>query len=154
MIFSSLQFSCSVVSNSLWPCGLQHDKLPFPSPNPRACSNSCPSSRGCQPTISTSVILFSSCLQYFPASGFFPMCQFFESGGQSTGVSASASVLSMNIQDWFPLGWTGLISLESKGLSRAEQHNLEAEIKPAEVTSLGGSIFCLSIYVLEKPIKI
>ena len=92
-------------------------RLPCPSPTPRACSNSCPSSWWCHPTISSSVIPFS-CLQSFPASGSFPMSQFFASGGHSIGVSVSASVLPMNIQDWFPLGLTGWISLESKGLSR------------------------------------
>ena len=112
------QFSHSVVSDSLWPHGPQHARLPCSSPTPGACSNSCPSSRWCHPTISSSVILFSSCLQFFPASGSFPMSEFFTSDGQSIGVSASTSVLPMNIQDWFPLGWTGLISLQSKGLSR------------------------------------
>ena len=111
-------FSCWVVSHSLWPHGLQHTRPPCPSPTHRACSNSCPSSRWCHPTISSSVILFSFCLQSFPASGAFPMSQFFASGGQSIGVSASASVLPMNIQDWFPLGWTSWISFQSKGLSR------------------------------------
>ena len=106
------------MSDSLWSCGLQHARLPCPSPTPRACSNSCPSSRWCHPTISSSVVPFSSCLQSFPAWGSFPMSQFSASGGQSIGASASASVLPMNIQDWFPLGLTGLISLQSKGLSR------------------------------------
>ena len=110
--------SHSVMSNSLWPHGLQHTRLPCPSPTLGACSNSCPLSRWCHPTISSSVIPFSSCLQSFPASESFPVSQFFASGGQSIGVSASASVLPMNIQDWFPLGWTGWISLQSKGLSR------------------------------------
>ena len=95
------QFSCSVMSDSLWPHGLQHPKLPYTSPTPGAYSNSCPSSWWCHPTISFSVIPFSSCLQSFPASGSFQMSQFFASGGQSIGVSASASVLPMNIQDWF-----------------------------------------------------
>ena len=113
----SVQFICSVVSNSLRLYGLQHARLSYPSPT-GACSNSCPLSQWCHPTISTSVIPFSSHLQSFPASGSFPMSQFFASGGQSIGVSASASVLPMNIQDWFPLGWTGWISLQSKGLSR------------------------------------
>ena len=116
--FSSVQFSRSVMSNSLWPHGLQHTRLPCPSPTPRACSDSCPSSWWCHPTISSSVIPFSSCLQSFPASGSFPVSQFFASGGQNTGVSVSASVLPMNIEDWFPLGWTGWVSLQSKGLSR------------------------------------
>ena len=114
----SAQFSCSLVSNSLQAHGLQHARLPCPSPTPRACSNSCPSSRWCHPTISSSIVPFSSCLQSFPASGSFPMSQFFASGGQSIGVSVSAWVLWMNIWDWFPLGWTGWISLKSKGLSR------------------------------------
>ena len=100
------------------PHGLQHTRLPCPSPTPGACSNSYPSSWWCHPTISSSVIPFSSCLQSFPASGSFLMSWLFASGGQSTGASVSVSVLLMNIQDWFPLGWTGLISLRSKGLSR------------------------------------
>ena len=116
--FSSVQFSHSVVSHSLQPHGLQHTRPPCPSSTPGVYSNSCPLSWWCHPTISSSVIPFSSHLQSFPASGSFQMSQFFASGGQSTGVSASASVLPMNIQDWFPLGWTGWISLQSKGLSR------------------------------------
>ena len=115
---SSVQFSLSVVSNSLWPHGLQHSRPLCPSPTPGAYSNSCPLSRWCYPTISSSVVPFSCCLQSFPASRTFPMSQFFISGGQSIGVSASASILPMNIQDWFPLGFTGLISLQSKGLAR------------------------------------
>ena len=103
-------FSRSVVSDSLWPHGLQYARLPCPLPTPGACSNSCPSSRWCHPTISSSVVPFSSCLQSFPASGSFLMSQFFASGGQSIGASASALVFQMNIQDWFPLGLTGLIS--------------------------------------------
>ena len=114
----SVQFSRSVVSNSLWPHGLQHAKLPCPSPTPRVYSNSCPSSQWCHSTISSSVAPFSSPLQSFPASGSFSVSQFFASGGQSIGASASASVLPMNIHDWSPLGWTGWISLQSKGLSR------------------------------------
>ena len=106
------------MSDSFWPHGLQHARLPCPSPTPRACSNSCPWSRWCHPTVSSSVIPFCSHLQSFPASGSFAKSQFFASGGQSIAVSASASVLPMNIQDWFPLGWTGLISWQSKGLSR------------------------------------
>ena len=106
------------MSNSLQPHGLQHARLPYPSPPPRACSNSCPSSQWCHPTISSSVIPFSSCLQSFPASGSFPMSQLFASSGQRIGPSVSASVLPMNIQDWFPLGLTSLFSLLSKGLSR------------------------------------
>ena len=111
MISYIFQFSHSVVSNSLWPHGLQHTRLPCPSPTLGACSNSCPSSQWCHPTISSSVISFSSCLQSFPASGSFLMSQFFTSGGLSIGASTSASVLPMNIQDWFPLGLTGWISL-------------------------------------------
>ena len=113
----SVQFSCSVMSDSLQPRGLQHTRLPCPSPIPRACSNSCPSSRWCHPTISSSVVPFS-CLQSFPASGSFPMRQFFTSGCRSILVSVSASVLPVNTQDWSPLGWTGLISLLSKEISR------------------------------------
>ena len=113
-----LLFSCSVMSDCLWPHGLQHARLHCPSPSPRACSNSCPLSQWCHPTISSSAIPFPSCLQSFLTSGSFPMSRLFASGGQSIGVSASASVLPINIQDWFPLGLTGLISLQSKGLSR------------------------------------
>ena len=113
-----LHFSHSVMSDSLQPHGLQHARPPCPSPTPRVYSNSCPLSPWCHPAISSSVIPFSSCLQSFPASGSFQISQFFTSGGQSIGVSASASVLPMNIQDWFPLGWTSWISLQSKGLSR------------------------------------
>ena len=117
-IFNSVQFSCSVMSDSLQPNGLQHTRPPCPSPSPGVYSNSSPSSRWCHPTISSSVIPFSSHLQSFPASGSLKMCQFFTSGGQSIGVSASASVLPMNTQDWSPLGWTGWISQQCKGLSR------------------------------------
>ena len=112
----SVQFSHSVLSYSLQCHGLQHTRLPCPSPTPGACSNSYPLSRWCHPT--TSVVPPSSHLQSFPASGSFPMSQFFTSDGQSIGVSASTWVLPMNIQDWSPLGWTGWISLQSKGLSR------------------------------------
>ena len=113
----SVQFGRSVMSDSLRPRWLQHTRHPCPSPTPRACSNSHPSSWWCHPTISSSVVPFSSCLQFFPASGSFPMSQFFASGGQNIGASTSASVLPMNIQDWYSLGLTGLISLQSKGLS-------------------------------------
>ena len=112
------QFGRSVVSNSSQPHGPHHARLPCPSRTPRACSNSCPQSQWCHPTISSSVVPFSSCLQSSPASGSFQMSQLFASGGQSIAVSASASVLPMNIQDWSALGWTGWISLQSKGLSR------------------------------------
>ena len=114
----SAQFSCSVVSDSLRPHGLQHTRPPCPSPTPAVYSNSCLLSRCCYPTISPSVVPFSSYLQSSPASGSFPISWFFASGGQSIGVSASASVFPRNIQDWFPLGLTGWISLQSKGFSR------------------------------------
>ena len=109
-----LLLSCSVVSNSLQPCGLQHARLLCPS-SPGVCSNSCPLSQWCHPTITSSVVPFSSCLHSFPASGSFPIIQLFSSGGQSIGASVSAPVLTMSNQGWFPLGWTGLLS---KGLSR------------------------------------
>ena len=115
--FRWVQLSCSVISDSLWPHGLQHARPPCPSPTLGVYSNSCPLSQWCHPTISSSVVPFSSCLQSFPASVSFPMSQFFESGGQSIGVSDSASVLPKNNQDWFSLGWTGLISWQSKRLS-------------------------------------
>ena len=114
----SVLFSHSEVSSSLQPHGLYHARLPCPSPTPRACSSSCPSSQWYHPTISSSVVPFSSCLQSFPASDSFQMSQLFTSGVQSIGVSALASVLPMNIQDWFTSEWTGWISLQSKGLSR------------------------------------
>ena len=114
-LFSSVQFSYSVVSNSLGPHGLQHTRPPCPSPTPRVYSNS---SQWCHPTTSSSVVPFSSCPQSFPASASFPISQLSASGGQSIGVPASTSVLPVNIQDWFPLGWTGWISLQSKGLLR------------------------------------
>ena len=128
--WNSIQLSCSVVSKSLRPHGLQHTRLPCPSLTLRVCSNSCPMnwwchpplSWWCHPTISSSVILFSSYLQSFPASGYFLMNRFFASGGHSIGVSASASILPMNIQNWFPLGWTSWISLQSKGLSRVSSN--------------------------------
>ena len=113
----SVPFSHPVVSDSLWHHGLKHARLLCPSPTPGACSNSCPLSWWCHPTTSSPVTPFSSCPQSFPASGTFQMSQLFASGGQSTGVSALASVLPMNIQDWFPLERTGWISLKSKGLS-------------------------------------
>ena len=115
---SSVQFSRSVVYNSLRHHESQHSRPPCPSLTPRVYANSCPSSQWCHPAISSSVIPFSSCPQSLPASGSFPMSQLFASGDQSTGVSASASVLPINTQDWSPLGWTGWISLQSKGLSR------------------------------------
>ena len=114
--FGSGAQSCPTLCNPT-DCSMQHARLPCPSPTSGTCSNSCPLSRWCHPTISSSVVPFSSCLQSFPASGSFPVSQFFTTGGQSIGASASASVLPMN-EDWFPLGLTGLISLQSKGLSR------------------------------------
>ena len=118
ILYIVVQFSCSIVSDFLGPHELQHTRPPCLSPTPGVYPNSCPSSQWCHPTISPSVIPFSSCLQSFPASGSFPLSQFFVSGGQSIGVLALASVLPMNIQDWFPLGLTDCISLQSKGLSR------------------------------------
>ena len=112
------QFSCSVVFDSLRPHEPQHVRPLCLSPTPRVYPNSCPLSWWCHPTISSSVVPFSSCSQSFPASGSFQMSQLFASGGQSIGVSATTSVLPMNTQDWSPLGWTGWISLQSKGLSR------------------------------------
>ena len=116
--FSSVQFSRSVVSDSLRPHGLQHTRPPCPSPAPRVYPNLCPLSRWCHPAISSSAVPFSFCLQSFPASGSIQISQLFTSGGQRIGVSASTSVPSMNTQDWSPLGWTGWISLQSKGFSR------------------------------------
>ena len=116
-LISSVQFSCSVVSDSLRPHEL-HTRPPCPSPTPRVYSNPCPSSRWCHPAISSSVVPFSSCPQALPASGSYPVSQLFASGGQSIGVSASTSVLPMNTQDWSSLGWTDWISLQSKGLSK------------------------------------
>ena len=115
-----MDFCCCSVAElcpALWPQGLQHVRPPYPSASPRTCSNSCQSSQWCHPTISSSAVPFSSRLQAFPASGSFPVCQFFAQVAK-VGTSVSASVLSMNIQDWFPLGWTGWISFQSKGLSR------------------------------------
>ena len=116
--FSSVQFSCSVMSNSLWPHEPQHARPPCPSPTAGVYPNPCPLSQWCHSTTSSPIIPFFSCAQSFPASGSFPMNQFFASGGQSIGASASASVLPMNTQDWFTLGWTSWISLQSKALSR------------------------------------
>ena len=148
---SSVQFSRSVMSNSLWPHGLQHTRLPCPSPTPGACSNSCPISWRCHPTISFSVVPFSFHPQSCPASGSFPVSHFFASGGQSTGASASTSVLPMNIQDRFPLGLTGLISLQSKGLSRVffnttvQKHQFFGTQLPLQSNSH------VHTWILEKP---
>ena len=136
---TTVQFSHSVVSNSLPPHGLQHTRLPCPSPTPEACSNSCPSSWLCHPAISSSVDSFFSCLQSFPTSGSFPMSQFFTSGGQIIGLSVSASVFPpVSIQDWFPLGWASLISLQSKRLSRVFSN-----------TSSKASVLWLSAFFIE-----
>ena len=145
------QFSRSVMSNSLRPHGLQYARPPCPSPTPRVYSNSCPSSRWCHPTISSSVVPFSSCLQFFPASGFFPVSQFFASGGQIIGVSASASVLPVNIQDWFPLGLTYWISLQSKGLSRVFSNTIvqKHQFFGAQLSSQSNSH--IHTWPLEKP---
>ena len=147
----SVQFSHSVVSESLWPHELQHTSPPCPSPTPRVYSNSCPSSRWCHTAISSSVVPFSSCPQSLPASGSFPMSQLFASCGQSTGVSASASVLPMNTQDWSPLGWTGWISLQSKGLSRVFSNTT---VQKGQFFSTQLSLWSNShihIWPLEKP---
>ena len=146
------QFRCSVVSDSLRPQGLQHARPPCPSPTPRVYPNSCPLSRWCHPTISSSVIPFSSFLQSFPTSGCFPMSQFFASAGQSIGVSASASVLPMNIQNWFPLGWADWISLQSKGLSRVFSHTTHS----SKMSGCLRSVFFIAnshihTWLLEKP---
>ena len=151
--FSSVQFSCLVVSDSLWPHGLHHARPPCPSPTPRACSNSCPLSQWCHPNISSSVIPFSSCLQSIPASGSLLMNQFFASGGQSIGASASASasVLATNIQDWFPLGLTCLISLQSKGLSRVFSNTTAQKHQFISVQPSLLSNFHNHSWLLEKP---
>ena len=124
--------------SSVW---LQHARLPYPLSSPRACSNSCPLSRRCHRTISSSVVPFSSCLQAFPTSGSFLVNWLFTSGGQSIGVAASASVLPMDIQDWFPLGWTGLISLQSKGLSSLLQHLSSKVLILQHSAFFNGSVF-------------
>ena len=121
--FISVQFSHSVMSVSLWFHVLQHARLPCSSPTLGAGSNSCPLSQWCHLTISSSVVPFSFCIPSFPASELFPVIQFFTSGGQSIGIAASASVLPMNIQEWFPLEWTGWISFQSKGFSKVLSNN-------------------------------
>ena len=127
-IIGSVQFNWSDVSDSLWLHRLQHTRPPCPSPTPRVYANSFPLSWWCNPTLSSSVVPFSSQLQSFPASGSFQTSQFFASGGQSIGVSASGSVLPINIQEWFPLGWTGWISLQSKGLLRVFSITIKASV--------------------------
>ena len=123
-----LLLNSSLMSDSLWSHGQQHARLPCPSPTPRACTHSWPLSQWCHPTISSSVIPFSFCLQSFPASGHFLMSQLFTCGGQN--IADSTSVLQRHIQDWFPLGLTGLISLQSKGLSRVQHHSSKASVLP------------------------
>ena len=133
--FSLIQFSHPVISDSLPLHELQQTRASCPSPTPRVHPNPCPSSQWCHPTISSSVVPFSSCPQSFPASGYFQMSQRSASGGQSIGVSASAPVLPMNTQDWSPLGWTGWISLQSKGLSRVFSNttvqNIKSSVQPS-----------------------
>ena len=148
---SLVQFSCSVVSDSLRPLESQHVRPPCPSPTPRVYSNSCPLSLWCHPAISSSVVPFSSCPQSLPASKSFPMSQFFAWGGQSTRVSALASVLLMNTQDWSPLGWTGWISLQSKGLSRVFSNTTvqKHQVFSAQLSSPSNSH--IHTWPLEKP---
>ena len=146
------QFTHSVMSDPLIPHELQHARPPCPSPTPGVYSNSCPLSPWCHPTISSSIVLFSSCLQSFPEPGSFPMTQFFASGGQIIGVSASASIPPMNIQGWFPLGWTGLTSLFSKGLSRVFSN---ATVLKHQFFSTQPSLWSNShirTWLLEKPV--
>ena len=144
-MFSSVQHL--VVSDSWRPHGLQHARLPCPSPAPGVRSNACPLSQWCHPAISFSFVLFSSCLQSFPASRSFLMSQFITSSGQSIGTSASASVLPMNIQDWFLLGWTGLISLQSTGLSRVFSNTIVQSINSLELSLLyGPTVTCIHDY--------
>ena len=148
---SGNQFSHSVMSDSLWPRGLPHSRPLCPSPAPRVYSNSCPLSQWCHPNISSFVIPFSSRLLSFPVSGSFQMSQFLASGGQSIGVSASTSVLPRNIQDWFLLGWTGWISLQSKGLSRVFSNTT---VQKHQFFGSQLSLECNShihTWVLEKP---
>ena len=152
-MLNSVQFSCSVISDSLWPYGVQHTRLPFPSPSPGVCSNSCPLIESvissnhfilCQP--------FLLLPQSSPAWGSFQMNQFFTSGDQSIGASASASVLPMNIQDWFPLGWTGWISLQSKGLSRVFSNTTTQKHQFFGAQLSSQSNFHIHIWLLKKPV--
>ena len=147
-----VQFSCSVVSNSFQPHGPQCASPPCPSPIPGAYSNSCPLSQWCHPTVLSSVVPCSSCLQSFPASGSFKMSQFFQSGGQSIGSFSSISVLPMNTQDWFPLGLTGWISLQSKGLSRVFSNTTvqKQQFFGAQLFLWSNSHICT--WSLEKPL--
>ena len=149
--YQLVQFSRSVMSDSLWPHGPQHARPPCPSPTPRVYQNSCPLSRLCHWTISPSIIPFSSCFQLFPTSGSFQMSQLFSLGGQSSGVSGSTSVLSMNTQDWSPLGWTGWISLQSNGLSRVFSNTTvqKHQFFSAQLSSQSNSH--IHTWPLEKP---
>ena len=151
MMLSSVQFSHSFVSNSLQPHESLHARPPCPSPTPGVYSNSCPSSRWCHPAISSSVVPFSSCPQYLPASGSFPVSQLFTWGDQSTGVSASASVLPLNTQDLSPSGWTGWISLQSEGLSRVFSNTIvqKHQFFGAQISSQSNSH--IHTWPLEKP---
>ena len=147
----SVHFSCSVMSDSLRPHGLQCPRPPCPSPTPGAYSNSCPLSQWCHPTISSSVVPFSSHLQSFPALGSFQMSQFLPSGGKNFGVSALISVLPVNIQDWFPLGWTGWISLQSKGLSRVFSNTTVQKHQFFSTQLSSQSNSHIHTWLLEKP---
>ena len=147
----SVRFSHSVVSDSLQPHRLQHARHPCSSPTPRVYSDSCSLSWWYYPTISSFVLPFSSCLQSFPASGSFQISQFFTSGGQSIGISASASVLSVNIQDWCPLRWTGWISLQSKGLSRVFSNTIVQKHQFFSTQLSSQSNSCIHTWLLEKP---
>ena len=147
----SVQFSHSGMSDSLRPHGLQHARPPCPSPTPGACSNSCPLSWCCHPAISSCVIPFSSCLNSLPISGSFLRNKFFTSGGQSIGVSASVSVLPKNIQDWFPLGWTGWIYLQSKGLSRVFSNTTVQKHQFFSAQPSSQSNSHIHTWLLEKP---
>ena len=147
----SVQFSHSVMSDSLWPHESHHARPPCPSPTPRVHSNPCPLSSWCHPTISSSVVPFSSCPQSFPASGPFQMSQLFTSGGQSIGVSASKSVLPMNTQDWPPSGWTSWISLQSKGLSKVFSNTTVQKHQFFGTQLSSQSNFHIHTWPLEKP---
>ena len=151
MTEKSVQFSCSVVFNSLWPHEPQHTRPSCPSPTPGVYPNPCPLSQWCHPTILSSVVPFSSCPQSFPTSGSFQMSQLFASGGQSTGVSVSTSVIPMKTKDWSPIGWTGWISLQSKGLSRVFSNTTvqKHQFFGAQLSSQSKSH--IHTWLLEKP---
>ena len=147
----SVQFSCSVVSDTLWPHELQHARVTCLSPTPGVNPNSCPLNRWCYPTISSAVVPFFSCPQSFPASGSFQMSQLFTSGGQSIGISASTSLLPMSTQDWSPLGWTGWISLQSKGLSRVFSNTTVQNQQFFGTQASSQSNSHIHTWLLEKP---